>query len=83
MADFKVNYRGAGIIQDFDYICKECGYTGTIAQKRSEDMDKRRCPECKKKRKKVFMLRHITKAPALDADFHYNCHSSNIGSNPG
>lgn len=78
MSDFKITYSGAGITMDFEYICKSCGYIGVIAQRRSDDMEHRPCPECKKKRKKVFMLRYHSSPPALDADFHYRCHSSNI-----
>lgn len=75
----KITYKGAGIVKPFEYICTECRHECEIEQRRSEPMDNHECPDCSSKKNKVFLVRHITEAPKLDADFHDAGKSRNIG----
>ena len=74
MAGFKINYKCSGMLKDWPYICEDCKDTSILTHKTSDDMS---CHECKKCG--GHLLRHITVAPSLDADYHDSCRTHNIG----
>lgn len=70
----KINYSGSSCQTDFEYRCSECDEHIVLTHKRSDDMRGRSCPECDGK-----LYRHISKPPALGADYHEGCLARNIG----
>lgn len=79
MANFKITFKGDGMDQEFEYVCKQCNEVTTIVQKRSEDMSHRKCKKCSKPHKPVYLLRYFSEAPGIDADLHEAGKTHNIG----
>lgn len=72
---FKVNYRGDyTMLHSYEYKCTSCDETHILRHKIKELDEPHACPCCGGRLK-----RHITTVPALDADFHDDCKSFNIG----
>ena len=71
---FTIRYATQGAVMDWDYVCLGCSEITTISHLRTDTMRGRECPHCKGQ-----LSRHISAAPALDADFHESQKSHNLG----
>lgn len=70
----KINYKCSGMEKDWGYVCEDCKDLSVLTHKTSDDMHCHKCKKCG-----GDLLRHINKAPSLDADYHDSCRTHNIG----
>ena len=70
----KINFKGCMTPRDWEYVCEECEERSVITHAVDEDMHDFSCNRCDGR-----LLRYIDKAPLLDADYHQDLLTRNIG----
>lgn len=70
----KTNYKGGNMVLPWEYVCEDCKEHETIEHTRRDDMSHRQCKHCG-----GLLLRYITKAPTMGADYHDAHLTRNIG----
>lgn len=70
----KINYKGCLAPRDWEYVCEDCCGRSVINHSVNVDMHSFTCDWCEGK-----LLRYINKAPLLDADYHQDHLTRNIG----
>lgn len=71
---FKINYKCGGRLREWEYVCEDCREHTTIEHMVQDDMEHRKCEHCN-----GLLLRYIPRAPSLDADYHQDHLTRNIG----
>ncbi len=70
----KINYSGGTIPMEWEYVCEDCRDYSIVTHARREDMKHRHCDKCG-----GLLLRVTRVAPSLDADYHQDQLTRNIG----
>lgn len=70
----KINYKCSSVLKEWGYICEDCRDISMLIHKASDDMHCHKCEKCG-----GDLLRYISKAPSLDADYHQDHLTRNIG----
>lgn len=70
----KINFKGCLALRDWEYICEDCSCREVRNHSVADDMHSFKCHNCNGE-----LLRYIDKAPLLDADYHQDTLTRNIG----